>query len=183
MNYRFGPVTKNSRTRAGGAIHDGAELARFLPEIGNGVSRRFSVKVGLLMLVVAAILTSCSSQTAAIPPTDGSHDQFPGGSAEQNADWAAIVALEDQAKSIVRTDGCASAGDCKTAPVGSRACGGPRYYLVYCSRTTDIAALNRKLDQVAAAERAFNTKYQMGSTCEYRMPPQVGLVAGACSAK
>jgi hypothetical protein len=128
-------------------------------------------------------LAACSSQTSSTPPPDGSRDQFPGGTAEQKADWAKIVTLEDQAKAIVHTDGCASEGDCKTAAVGSRACGGPRYYLVYCSRTTDVAALNRKLGEVAAAERAFNIKYQLASTCEFRMPPAVGLVAGVCSAK
>lgn len=136
-----------------------------------------------LMLASTAFFVACSSQTASTPPPDGSRDQFPGGTAEQKADWAKIVTLEDQAKAIVRTDGCASEGECRTAAVGSRACGGPRYYLVYCSRTTDVAALNRKLDQVAAAEKAFNIKYQLASTCEFRMPPAVGLVAGACSAK
>ena len=141
------------------------------------------MKLGLFVAVSIAVLASCSSQNSGTPPLDGSRDQFPGGSAEQNADWAKIVAMEDQAKAIVHTDGCASEGDCKTAPVGSRACGGPRYYLVYCSRTTDEAALNRKLADVSAAERAFNIKYKLASTCEFRMPPATALVAGACSAK
>jgi hypothetical protein len=137
----------------------------------------------LFLLASTAIIAACSSQTSGTPPPDGSRDQFPGGTAEQKADWAKIVTLEDQAKALVHIDGCASEGDCKTAPVGSRPCGGPRYYLVYCSRTTDAAALIRKLDEVAAAERAFNIKYQLASTCEFRMPPAVGLVAGVCSAK
>ena len=135
------------------------------------------------ILASAAVFAACSSQTSSTPSPDGSRDQYPGGTAEQKADWAKIVTLEDQAKALVRTDGCVSEGDCKTAGVGSRACGGPRYYLVYCSRATDVAALTRKLDEVAAAERAFNIKYKLASTCEFRMPPAVGLVAGACSAK
>lgn len=141
------------------------------------------MNLGLFVAASVAVLASCSSQNSGTPPLDGSRDQFPGASPEQNADWAKIVAMEDQAKAIVHTDGCASAGDCKTAPVGSRACGGPRYYLVYCSRTTDEAALSRKLAEVAAAERAFNIKYKLASTCEFRMPPAIALVAGACSAK
>ena len=74
---------------------------------------------------------------------------------DQKADWAQIVSLENEAKALVKSVGCSSAGECRTAPVGSRACGGPRYYLVYCSRTTDSAALFRKLDAVAAAEREY----------------------------
>ena len=102
---------------------------------------------------------------------------------DQKADWAQIVALEDQAKALVKTDGCSSAAQCRTAAVGSRACGGPRYYLVYCSQTTDSAALFRKLDAVANAERAYNERYQIVSTCEFRMPPTVALSGATCQAQ
>ena len=99
---------------------------------------------------------------------------------DQKGDWGQIVALEDQAKAILKISGCGSAAECRTAPVGSRACGGPRYYLVYCAKTTDSAALFRKLDAIAAAEREYNQRYNLVSTCEFRMPPNVGLVAGSC---
>ena len=100
----------------------------------------------------------------------------------QQADWAAIERMEEEAKALVRTEGCNSASGCRTAPVGSRACGGPRYYLVYCAATTDSAALFRKLEQVAAAEQAYNRKYQIASTCEFREPPEVQLSGGRCMA-
>ena len=90
---------------------------------------------------------------------------------------------QDQAKALVQAGGCSSASQCRTAPVGSRACGGPRYYLVYCAATTDSAALYRKLSAVADAERAFNTRYKIASTCEFRMPPQVALSGGTCQAQ
>jgi len=102
---------------------------------------------------------------------------------DQKADWAQIVALEDQAKALVKASGCTSSNQCRTAPVGSRACGGPRYYLVYCSRTTDSAALYRKLDAIAEAEREYNTRYQLASTCEFRMAPTVTLSGGSCQAQ
>ena len=102
---------------------------------------------------------------------------------DQKADWAQITALEDQAKALVKTDGCSSSGECRTAAVGSRACGGPRYYLVYCSKTTDSAALFQKLDAVASAERAYNERYKIASTCEFRMPPTVALNGGFCGAQ
>lgn len=105
------------------------------------------------------------------------------GAKGQVAEWAAIEALEAQAKAIVKTTGCANDAQCRSAPVGERGCGGPRYYLPYCAASTDSAALFRKLDEVAAAERAYNTKYQVVSTCEFRMPPTVGIVNSACAAK
>jgi hypothetical protein len=127
------------------------------------------------------VLAACSQQTAGAPSgPDGDKIVLTG---DQKADWAQIVAFENEAKALVKTNGCSSAGECRTAPVGSRACGGPRYYLVYCSRTTDSAALFRKLDAVAAAEREFNSRYQIVSTCEFRLPPKVALTGGSCQAQ
>jgi len=133
------------------------------------------------LLAMAVVLAGCSPQTAGAPSgPDGDKIVLTG---DQKTDWDQIVALENEAKALVKTDGCTSAGDCRTAPVGSRACGGPRYYLVYCSRTTDSAALFRKLDAVAVAEREFNARYQMVSTCEFRTPPKVGLSGASCAAQ
>jgi len=100
----------------------------------------------------------------------------------KEGDWAAIVKLENEAKGIAKVTGCTSS-DCRAAAVGSRACGGPRYYIPYCAKATDSAALFNKLGEVARAERAYNMKYQIVSTCEFRMPPTVEAVAGSCVAK
>ena len=137
--------------------------------------------IALRSITLISGLIACAGGTAGAPegPNDGKV-VFTG---DQKSDWAQIVALEDQAKALVKTDGCSSSDQCRTAPVGSRACGGPRYYLVYCSRTTDSAALYHKLDAVVAAEREFNTRYQLASTCEFRMPPTVGLSGSSCQAQ
>jgi hypothetical protein len=99
---------------------------------------------------------------------------------QQQTDWNAVEKLEAAAKAIAVLDGCPTASQCRTAPVGSRACGGPRYYIPWCAKTTDSVALYKKLDEVAAAERAYNTKYNLASTCEMRMPPVVTSSAGVC---
>jgi hypothetical protein len=88
--------------------------------------------------------------------------------------------LEREARALARADGCQSAGECRTAPVGDRPCGGPRTYLVYCARTTDSAALFRKLDELARAERSYNQEQGLMSTCEFRMPPTVEASGGSC---
>ena len=144
-------------------------------------------------LCAAMVIAGCTQPPASPTPGSGSGDQqpAPGGQpgsrdpeaqppGPDNADWARILELERQAKALVKTTGCTSDDQCRTAPVGSRACGGPRYYLVYCSRTTDSAALFRKLAEVESAERAYNAKYQIASTCEFRMPPSIGIGAGGC---
>jgi hypothetical protein len=137
-----------------------------------------------LLILAGAILMSGCTQPA---PTNGPAN--PGGdpnfvlTGDQKADWQQILQIEEQAKALVKADGCTAADQCRSAPVGSRGCGGPRYYLVYCARTTDSAALFRKLGEVESAERAYNARYQIASTCEFRMPPDVALGGGICAAK
>ena len=132
---------------------------------------------------VAAALIACSQGTAGAPSDPGSGAVKFTITGDQKADWAQIGALENEAKALVDTTGCASSGECRTAPVGSRGCGGPRYYLVYCSKTTDSVALFSKLAAVSDAERQYNTNYKIVSTCEFRMPPTVALSGGSCRAE
>jgi hypothetical protein len=130
------------------------------------------------------LLAACTRNTA-VSDGRGNETPPPGGSGSvstQQSDWSAIEQLESQAKAIAKTAGCAATSGCRAAPVGSRACGGPRYYIPYCAITTDSAALYRKLDEVAKAERAYNAKYQIVSTCEFRMPPTVQSTGGVCAA-
>jgi hypothetical protein len=133
------------------------------------------------VLFFAVGLAACTQGAPGAPSSPGGDKVVLTG--DQKADWAQIVALENRAKALVKADGCTSSDQCRTAPVGSRACGGPRYYLVYCSRTTDSVALYRKLDAIAEAEREYNTRYQLVSTCEFRMPPTVVLSGGSCQAQ
>jgi hypothetical protein len=137
--------------------------------------------VSVLFAILVAAL-ACTQSAPGVTPAGPNGDKIVL-TGDQKADWAQVVALEDQAKALVKPDGCTSASECRTAPVGSRACGGPRYYLVYCSKTTDSAALFQKLDAVANAEREYNHRYNIASTCEFRMPPTVALSGGSCQAK
>jgi hypothetical protein len=88
--------------------------------------------------------------------------------------------LEREARALVKTDGCTTANACRTAPVGWRGCGGPRAYIVYCAATTDTVALFRKLKELENAEKAYNAKSGIVSTCEFRMPPGVKLEGKSC---
>jgi hypothetical protein len=140
------------------------------------------VTKGACFLVVVLALAACSQGVPGGAPSGSDGDKIVL-TGDQKADWAQILALENEAQALVKTDGCLSVGQCRTVPVGSRACGGPRYYLVYCSRSTDSVALFRKLDAIAAGEREYNTKYKIMSTCEFRLRPKVALSGGSCLAQ
>lgn len=95
----------------------------------------------------------------------------------------ALRRLEREATALAKTDGCATVDQCRSAPVGSRPCGGPRFYLPYCRVTTDSAALFAKLAELARAEEDANRRSGAVSTCEFRMPPDLEIAGGTCRAK
>jgi len=126
-----------------------------------------------LLLVLAAV--ACAA------PASRAGDSAGSGAARLD-DTVRITRLEREARALVSTTGCESASSCRTAPLGSRGCGGPRSYVVYCPATTDTAALLRKLGELERAEREYNEREGVMSTCEMRLPPGVMVEGGSCVA-
>jgi len=88
--------------------------------------------------------------------------------------------LMTQINELAKTTGCASASDCQTLPVGRKACGGPRTYVVFCSKSTNVAQLKAKIAELDRLDLAAakNTV----SDCMMVMQPRVTLSGGACRA-
>lgn len=128
-------------------------------------------------VAVAAITLA----TACATPAQRGHDSASAQGAARD-DTARIARLEREARALASTGGCEAASSCRTAPVGSRGCGGPRDYLVYCPATTDTAALLRKLDELARVESAYNEREGVVSTCQMRLPPALSVSGGRCVA-
>lgn len=104
-------------------------------------------------------------------------------SGNRQQDEQTIRRLEDEARRLARADGCEQDGQCAAAPVGAKACGGPRSYLAYCTLTTDADALHAKLDELHRTEDAYNRRYEIISDCMLVMEPPVAAVNGVCTAQ
>lgn len=115
------------------------------------------------------------------PPRDSSKPRPPMLSTQKPTSQT-VATLESEVRALARATGCERTAQCRTAPIGVKGCGGPRGYIVYCPLTTDTAALFRKLGELERADREFNRRNQVVSTCEFMTPPAVGVVAGRCAA-
>ena len=141
------------------------------------------IRLGVALLMAGAI-AACSkpttddsaSRAAAPPPIDAQ----PAVPAPDTMADPELHRLEREAVALAKAGGCASADQCRSAPVGNRPCGGPRYYVAYCPLTTDSAALFAKLGELSRAEGEYNRKRGLASTCEMRMPSELALTGGAC---
>jgi hypothetical protein len=88
-----------------------------------------------------------------------------------------------EARVLVHAEGCASTAGCAAAPVGVKACGGPREYLVYCRTTTDEAKLLATLDEARRAEQRYNELTDAVSDCLLLLAPETFVLDnGRCAA-
>jgi hypothetical protein len=76
---------------------------------------------------------------------------------------------------------CDELSECATLAVGSKACGGPSSYIVYCASAIDEAALIEKVDEYTQLEQDYNLANDIVSTCEDEPEPDVELVDGVCT--
>jgi hypothetical protein len=144
----------------------------------------------IVALLASALAAACGSRADGIDSTRSvgavlvpSHDTIAPPATVQDTNvelQARLTRLEHEARALAHSNGCHSVGDCRTAPLGWRSCGGPRDYVVYCAATTDTAALFRKLAELQAVERDYNLRSGMMSSCEMRIAPQVSLRDLSC---
>lgn len=132
---------------------------------------------------VSIALASCMKNSATTDTNDEPAPSKSGTVSSQESDWAQIQKLEAEAKALARVEGCTATADCATGAIGRKACGSPRDFVIYCKKSTDVPALEAKLDEIVKAETAYNTKYQVISTCEMRIAPEVEASGGSCRAK
>lgn len=144
-------------------------------------------------MLVAAAVVACAPPK--VPPADNVPNETKappvvelpvttptpfGLTGNQAFDRAGLDSVEREIRKLVRAEPCRDVADCRTAPIGVRACGGPRDYIVVCATTTDTVALFRMLDDLERLERAFNQRYGVSSTCEFRVAPGLALVGPSC---
>ena len=133
------------------------------------------------------VATRGDSLTGATPPA-GDTAQSAGGvrhpSDRQTAAGVGTPEIERlyrEAFAIARAGGCSASGDCGAMPVGSKPCGGPWEYVVYCRLTTDTTRLRTVLAELERRQRDYNTKNQVGSTCDMILEPALTVRGGRCA--
>ena len=93
-----------------------------------------------------------------------------------------VAALKNEARALAKPAGCTQVTQCTVMPLGSKPCGGPAEFLVYCAGSTDEKALQSKAQQATDAEKAANAANQMMGICTALSAPVVKLEKGSCAA-
>ena len=89
--------------------------------------------------------------------------------------------LRQQIVAEIGNASCGTSAQCRTLPVGSRACGGPEGYLAYSTKTGDAAKMQRMAAQESAARKEQDRQTGGMSTCQMMMDPGATCQAGRCT--
>ena len=95
-------------------------------------------------------------------------------------DLEALEALESETRAMAGDGSCDEEASCATVGFGSKPCGGPWEYLVYCASDIDEEALLAKVEEYNAMEAEYNALHEIGSDCAEEADPGAMLVDGVC---
>jgi hypothetical protein len=123
-----------------------------------------------LSLILLLACTACSAAGPAVTSTPG----------VPAAPAAASTGLVAQMRAQIGTAACAESSQCKTVPLGARACGGPEGYLAYSTAATPPAPLQALAERYAQQRRAEQAAAGMMSTCQMMVDPGAVCQASVC---
>jgi len=93
---------------------------------------------------------------------------------------AATAGTLDQIRAMIGNAACSDGSQCRTLPVGARACGGPEAYLPYSTANLSEPALQALAARYKSEREAQNAASGMMSNCRFIPDPGAVCRAGTC---
>jgi predicted transcriptional regulator len=126
-------------------------------------------KIILLLVLFSSIIISCEILESSNNNT-------------QEEELAELIAHHDYILSLVASATCSSNSTCEYVAVGSKACGGPKSYLVYPS-SMETSLLLEQVTIYNLKEQQYNQKWGIVSDCMFVSPPiRVDCINNKCVA-
>jgi hypothetical protein len=85
-----------------------------------------------------------------------------------------------QIRAMAGAAACSDSSQCRTLPLGARACGGPEAYLPYSTAKTSEPELRALGERYKQQRQARNAASGMMSDCRFIVDPGAVCQAGAC---
>lgn len=126
----------------------------------------------IALLLACAACSGCASDLSATPP--------PAAASASSADASGPAATLPQIRALVGAAACTDSAQCRSAPLGSRACGGPEAYLAWSTAATAAAPLQQLLDRYRREREQADAAAGMQSVCTVVPDPGAQCRAGVC---
>ncbi|KFF10193.1 hypothetical protein IW15_20680 [Chryseobacterium soli] len=122
------------------------------------------IKIPLLVLCTSLTVISCKTQTPATENLPKDISERPADESSQKYDQAQLDKLKATINSEISKEKCTGNTDeWASAPMGSKACGGPKSYIAYPKKLE--ASILPKIEDYNNKEKDFNTKFGITSDC------------------
>lgn len=131
--------------------------------------------ISLVTLLATAALSSCAQTGAPPAPVPTSTTASPTAASEPESQR-----LARELKAMIGPASCSSDAQCRTVPVGAKACGGPQSYWAWSTVGTDEARLRALAQRQADAHRREVEASGLRSNCAVVTDPGARCVAGSC---
>lgn len=100
----------------------------------------------------------------------------------QETDFLELKDLKDEIDLLISQGNCADNPACNFIAFGSKACGGPKEYLVF-NNSINVTDLEDKVTNYNELEKVYNMKWDVISDCMFVLPPtSVECINGECTA-
>lgn len=129
--------------------------------------KKLFIQVPILALFSFFVLNSCKAKVD--PNTNLPKDisERPADENSQKYDQAQLDKLRAEIDAEISKEKCtdATTNEWKSAPIGSKACGGPKSYIAYPAKLE--AQILPKIETYNTKEAEFNKKYNVTSDCSF----------------
>jgi hypothetical protein len=126
-------------------------------------------QISMITLCITLALVSCGTKNVMDNlPKDIS--ERPADENSKKYDEVQLEKIKTAIEAEIAKEKCENADDWKFAPIGSKACGGPKSYIAY-PKTIETTILP-KIEDYNKREAEFNTKYGITSDCAMTPEPQ-----------
>ena len=127
-----------------------------------------SLPGSLALAAMAIALVAC---VHAVPATAADPPARPAPAASSLSPDGSGPALHAQVEQLIGRAACDSAAQCRTLPLGARACGGPESYVAWSVLGTNQAALQRAADRYGQWQAQQQARSGMMSICMVEIDP------------
>ncbi len=124
---------------------------------------------------MVALVAACQAQL--IPGTDAASAASP--PARRGEDAGALLLQRIDAE--IGNAACSSDSDCRTLPIGSKACGGPARWVAWSAQVSDAQRLQTLALALAQQQRQRDMADGRMSTCSVVPDPGASCAAGSCT--
>jgi hypothetical protein len=139
--------------------------------------------IGSMRKLILPLILACAACTTDARSPASTPQPAPAGQPATRAAPAPVPAATGtvgQIKAMIGAASCTSTAQCRTLPLGARACGGPEGYLAYSTANNDEAAIKALGERYKQERKASNEASGMVSDCRFMMDPGAVCRAGAC---